>query len=80
MTDDRSRIDPRRREFLTAGARWAAAGVLVGGTIWGVRRGADANCQKVSPCGACPVLEEGCGLPKAADWRRRTTQEGAVDA
>jgi len=79
MKDNRSLADPGRRDFLTTGVRWTVAGVLLGGTIWCVRHGDDGSCQKVSPCSACPVLQEGCELPKAEAWRH-TRQEGSVDA
>lgn len=68
-----------RREFLTTGVRWVVAGALVGGTVWCVHPGSKGRCRTPSPCGGCPVLEDGCGLPKAEAWRR-ARHEGSEDA
>ena len=70
MNANASETNPERREFLRTSARWAVAGLVVGGTLWGMAREGRADCLRRMPCGGCPVFDGGCDLPKAAAWRR----------
>lgn len=72
MPENQPSTDLGRRDFLRTGMRWAVAGSLVGGMILVNRKGANGACRQASPCGACPVLLDGCGLPKAVEWRQAT--------
>lgn len=59
---------PDRREFIANTARSAAAATLLGITWFATRNQGGNACRNVPMCGQCPVFE-GCGLPRAEEWR-----------
>ncbi|MBL9134231.1 MAG: hypothetical protein JNK85_00120 [Verrucomicrobiales bacterium] len=61
-------VIPARRDFIAAAARAAAAVALVGVTGFAIVPKGGNACRKVPICGQCPIFE-GCGLPRAEEWR-----------
>lgn len=79
-SDGSTRSGVRRRDFLRAGGRWAAAGVIVGVPGWGVVKGLAGDCRRARLCEGCPVFEDGCDRPEVRATRRSASagQEGQV--